>query len=444
MAVFETLLRSDLQTPVQVTRIQGNLFSADNGGNRITVEVTDNGEPTELEGNVSGYIIRPDGKTVVVVGTLEENRASILLPASAYVAIGLISIVIKVSTVTIGACTAVVYKSTTDEIVDPGHVIPSLAELLEQIANCREATEAAVTATTAANTAADLANEKAALANTKAALADEKATLANEKAELANTKAGLADEKATAANTAANRANTASATIENMTVDATALPTGANPTATITETGGHKHIAFGLPKGVKGDKGKDFHVAKTFSSIEEMEAYSGPDLEVNDYAMIDTGSVQDPDTGKLYCWEADEEWHYIGDLSGAQGIKGEPGVGIFSVELNQDYTLTVTLEDGTTFTTTSIRGETGPQGATGATGQQGPQGVQGPIGPQGVQGEKGDQGISGVGVNAYGPFMLEVDSSTGDLYVVYADGTEAPPFEYDTSTGNLYYDFDEE
>ena len=41
--------------------------------------------------------------------------------------------------------------------------------------------------------------------------------------------------------------------------------------------------------------------------------------------------------------------------------------------LNNDYTLTITFTDGTTYTTPSIRG------ATGATGPQGPQGSPGSI-----------------------------------------------------------------
>lgn len=373
MAVFETILKSDLSRPVQVVRLQGNLFSADNGGNRITVEVSSDGEPAELLGNVTGFVIRADGETVVVNGTLEENRASIVLPASAYVVVGAVSIVIKVGETTVGACTANVYKSTTDNIVDPGHEIPSLAELLAQIAACRTATNDANDAALLANTKAGLANDAATLANTKAGLADEKATLANTKAELADEKATLANEKAAAANTAAQYANTAGAKIDNMTVDAVALSEGANPTATITEVDGHKHIAFGLIRGPKGNPGKDFHIKKTFSSISAMNAYAGTDIEENDFAMIDTGSVQDPDTGKLYCYEPEQtpKWRYIGDLSGAQGIKGEPGNGIYSVELNPDYTLTVTLEDGTAFTTNPIRGATGETGATGATGAVG-------------------------------------------------------------------------
>lgn len=57
---------------------------------------------------------------------------------------------------------------------------------------------------------------------------------------------------------------------------------------------------------------------------------------------------------------------------------GYDGNGIESVVLNSDYTLTLKYTDGTSYTTSSIRGEKGDKG------DQGIQGV------QGIQGEKGD------------------------------------------------------
>ena len=44
---------------------------------------------------------------------------------------------------------------------------------------------------------------------------------------------------------------------------------------------------------------------------------------------------------------------------GDKGDKGDTGVGIVSTVLNADYTLTITLSDGTTYTSPSIRGEKG-------------------------------------------------------------------------------------
>ena len=51
---------------------------------------------------------------------------------------------------------------------------------------------------------------------------------------------------------------------------------------------------------------------------------------------------------------------------GAKGDKGDPGVGIVYTVLNADYTLTITLSDGTTYTSPSIRGEKGEKGDKGS------------------------------------------------------------------------------
>lgn len=147
MAVIETWLQTDLKKPVQVKQLGGHLFSADNQGNLIGVVIKDNGIPAEgLSGGVFGYAIRPDNETVVIEGMLSGNRASILLPASCYAIVGPISIVIKLGTTTIGACTGNIYRTTTDTIVDPGSVIPDISELLAKIADCEAATVRANTA----------------------------------------------------------------------------------------------------------------------------------------------------------------------------------------------------------------------------------------------------------------------------------------------------------
>ena len=63
----------------------------------------------------------------------------------------------------------------------------------------------------------------------------------------------------------------------------------------------------------------------------------------------------------------------------------------------------------------------------------------GPPGPPGKDGEKGEQGESGIMAISSGMFALELDPVTGNLYAVYPDGEIPPQFEYDYTTGNLYY-----
>lgn len=71
----------------------------------------------------------------------------------------------------------------------------------------------------------------------------------------ANEKLAAAEEATTAATGAASAANAAADAIDDMTVAASGLSAGASPTVQISEVSGHKHIAFGIPQGAKGDPG---------------------------------------------------------------------------------------------------------------------------------------------------------------------------------------------
>lgn len=137
MAMIETWVWQDLKQPVKAQYLDGNVFSQDNNGNLVGVEVLVNGEPATLSGDVDGYVVRADGVTVPVNGTLSGNRCYIVLPSAAYYVPGNISIVIKLSstnfTVTLCAIVATVYQSVTDAAVDPGTIIPSIEDLIETI-----------------------------------------------------------------------------------------------------------------------------------------------------------------------------------------------------------------------------------------------------------------------------------------------------------------------
>ena len=96
-------------------------------------------------------------------------------------------------------------------------------------------------------------------------------------------------------------------------------------------------------QGPKGDKGDPFTIAKTYNSVEAMNAgYATDDVTIGSFVVIDTGNVDDPDNAKLYI-KGDSAYTYLTDLSGAQGIQGPPG------------------EQGP-------QGETGPQGPAGKDG----------------------------------------------------------------------------
>ena len=89
------------------------------------------------------------------------------------------------------------------------------------------------------------------------------------------------------------------------------------------------------------------------------------------------------------------------------------------------------------------KGDTGEQGIQGIQGPKGETGSQGKQGIQGPKGETGSQGMSGVMAPSSGMFSLYLDPATGNLYADYPDAENPPEFEYDASTGNLYYVIEE-
>lgn len=137
MAMIETWIKQDLKHIVKVRYLDGNVFSLDNDANLIGVEVFDNGAPASLSGSVAANVIRADGATVAVAGSVSGNKAYVVLPQTAYAIPGTLAVVIKLTTssvvTTLGAVVSNVYRSSTDTIVDPGTIIPSIEALIAAI-----------------------------------------------------------------------------------------------------------------------------------------------------------------------------------------------------------------------------------------------------------------------------------------------------------------------
>lgn len=126
MAVIETWLEQDLQAPVKVRYLDGNIFSNNGNGNRIGVRVYSNGEPVTLSGTVSGYAVVADGSTVPCTGSRSGNQASILIPPAAYQpgAVFISVFLTDGSTVTtLAAVSTTVMQTRTNSQVSPGSVV---------------------------------------------------------------------------------------------------------------------------------------------------------------------------------------------------------------------------------------------------------------------------------------------------------------------------------
>ena len=101
---------------------------------------------------------------------------------------------------------------------------------------------------------------------------------------------------------------------------------------------------------------------------------------------------------------------------------GEDGVGIASITFNSDYTMTITLTNGQTYTSTSLRGP------------QGEQGIQGPQGEQGIQGPRGEDGTSF--------HILAIYPTLADLETAHPTGNIGDAYAVGTATSNVVYNWD--
>lgn len=106
--------------------------------NRFGVRVFRNGEPEDIGGTVMGLFMRADGGTVTIAsGTVSGNEAYITLPEACYAIEGNFSLAIKCQgsgvTGTLRIVDGVVSRTSTNAIVDPGTILPSIETLIAAI-----------------------------------------------------------------------------------------------------------------------------------------------------------------------------------------------------------------------------------------------------------------------------------------------------------------------
>ena len=245
--------RVDVDAEIQMTPLKSLYASNDKDAHTFELSLYRGAQEMDLSGaSAQGYFIRADGYTVPITGAISGNVVTLTLSESCYYVVGNFNLIIKVS---IGESRKSVFwgngyvvRSMTDAIVDEENVIPSLDELLAQIASAEAAAKAANTAATNANNATKAAQTATTNANAATKAANTAATNANNATKAAQT-------ATTNANAATKAANTAAGKIDNMTVQASGLEAGAAPTADLSLVDGHYNLSFAIPKGDKGNTG---------------------------------------------------------------------------------------------------------------------------------------------------------------------------------------------
>lgn len=153
MAEFLTEFITDLASPPQLRTAPHQFAMGDNNAYTFTALVANTAEPEAalLAGTVSGTALRPDGTTVALEGVkgadarevnvggaiLNATPCSVTLPQACFAYPGRVLVSIKLVTgttaTTVLAVTGTVVRTETDAAVDPGEIIPSVQELIDEI-----------------------------------------------------------------------------------------------------------------------------------------------------------------------------------------------------------------------------------------------------------------------------------------------------------------------
>lgn len=139
--------------------------TGDSQAHEWRVRILENGAPAALDGcSCKGYFVRGDGQTVLAEGSIAEAIAAVVLPQACYAVPGAVRGLLRISrdgvVMTAAVLSLHVIEGPGDAIVDPGEVIPSLDDLLAQVA-AMEALNDDVSAAEAERVAAEQGREAA-------------------------------------------------------------------------------------------------------------------------------------------------------------------------------------------------------------------------------------------------------------------------------------------
>lgn len=152
------IVRVDLDHALLRKHVGAILVTGDKLGNRFGAEIFRDGKPVDVTGcGVTAYFMRPGEDAIVLTGTASGSVAYVDLAQACYSKASSFTLTIKISyggsTTALRVIDGYILLTQTDELVDPGEVIPTLDDLLAQI----EAMEAATAEALAAADSASLA-----------------------------------------------------------------------------------------------------------------------------------------------------------------------------------------------------------------------------------------------------------------------------------------------
>lgn len=157
---------ADILAGIAVTAMPSLFAQGDKLAHMLRIQVKADGQAVALAGwAVTANMIRQDQTTVTITGKAVGNAAEVTLEAACYGQSGGFTLSVALSKdeqlITIFCGRGDVMRTRTDSLVDSGHVIPSIDEIIAQYGLMKTAVQNADAATKRADTAADSADKVA-------------------------------------------------------------------------------------------------------------------------------------------------------------------------------------------------------------------------------------------------------------------------------------------
>ena len=138
MDKFERWYMQDLNNKIRPILDLSVVFTGDNDSVTVGVHVTKGGSPATLSGTVSATVIRSNGTTVPLTGTLSGSDVSVVLTQACFAVPGKIDVSLTVTDdgqiITVGKISYRVEPTSAGTVVDPsGEITLQVGDLVEYV-----------------------------------------------------------------------------------------------------------------------------------------------------------------------------------------------------------------------------------------------------------------------------------------------------------------------
>lgn len=164
MAIIDIKRTVSLDGAIMPVALEGTLYGGENQAHRFIINATKDGAALNLTGSVTASFLRKaDDAEVPLTGEIIGGGAAVTLVQSCYTQPGRFELTIFLtqngSKTALYSCNGNVRNTSASEIVDPGHVVPDITDIIAEYARMQAASDAAEAAAENANEAAQFATD---------------------------------------------------------------------------------------------------------------------------------------------------------------------------------------------------------------------------------------------------------------------------------------------